>query len=244
MRSKKNKPKVTLTGKQVSALLASIAAIALLSFMIGYISGKTLGKKTVEIEKETQTPESVFGGLAPRHLDPDDVEKETTFDEPFDDSFSFHNKLGKETDPASEPLPKSVVPIGSIKPDNVVTKKSKLSSSKKKVPRKTTKAVRKLSKPKHKIAKRPEAAPKSATAKRLTIQVGSFKHQSVAQALVKTLGKKGYRAYVVPFKLKGEIWSRVRVGVFDSTVSAKKTARKLERDMKLPTLLVSYQNGK
>ena len=85
---------------------------------------------------------------------------------------------------------------------------------------------------------------KSAIEKKLTIQVGSFKYKKEALALVRKLGKKGYRAYVVPFKLKGETWSRVRVGVFDSTVSAKKIARKLERDLKLPTLLVSYQGGK
>lgn len=244
MRPRKNKTKVTLTGKQVSALLASIAAIAILSLLVGYISGKMLNTETVEIVKEKETPKSIFGGMAPRHLDPADVEKETTVELPVDDTFSFHKKLEHETDPANKPLPKSTVPEESRKPVNVVTKKPERSSTKKKAPKKTTKVARSVSKPKPKSAKRPETVNRNSNVKKLTIQVGSFKHKKEASTLVRKLKKKGYRAYVVPFNIKGESWSRVRVGVFDSTISAKKTARILERDLKLPTLLVSYQGGR
>lgn len=234
MRAKNNKSKVTLTGKQVVALIACIVAIAVLSLMTGYISGRMFNKETIEIEKEPEATKGMFGGLSPMHLDPDDVEKETTFDQPVVDSFSFHEKLGKETDPANKPLPKSSVPVES--------KKQETATFKKQAPQKTTKTARKLSKPK--LAKRSLAASKNAGVKKLTIQVGSFKLRKEAHALVRKLGKNGFRAYVVPFKFKGETWSRVRVGVFDSAISAKKTARKLERELKLPTLLVSYQGGK
>lgn len=234
MAAKKSKSKVTLTGKQVSALIACIAAIAVLSLMAGYISGKVFNKDTAEVEEEQEASGNVFSGMIPRFLDVDEVEKETTVDPKSADTFSFHTRLEKETAPANKPLPKSTTPVGSKKPEP--------SAAKKQAPPRTVKAARKSSKPKP--AKRSVAESKNAKVKKLTIQVGSFKLRSEAYALVRKLSKKGYRAYVVPFKFKGETWSRVRVGVFDSAASAKKMARKLELEQKLPVLLVSYQSGK
>ncbi|VAX19114.1 hypothetical protein MNBD_NITROSPINAE03-1984 [hydrothermal vent metagenome] len=242
MAAKKIKSKVTLTGKQVSALAACIAAIAIISLAAGYITGRMVGDDTAEIKKDKEATEDVFGGMSPRFLDPAEVEKKTTFEKQSADSFSFHKKLEKETAPANKPLPKSLTPVDSKRRDTKALKKPKPSPKTKQAPAKKAKTARKHSKPKP--ARQPVVVSKKATGKKLTIQVGSFKQIREARALAKKLGKKGYKAYVVPFKFKGETWSRVRVGLFDSVVSAKKTARKLEREQKLPALLVSYQSGK
>jgi len=242
MARKKFKSTVTLTGKQVSALIACIAAIALLSLTAGYITGRIYNSDTAKIEKELEAPGSVFDDMSPRFLDPDEVEKETTFDKQSVDSFSFHKKLGKETAPANKPLPKSLTPAEAKKHSAKALKKPKPSPKTKQAPLRKIKAVRKSAKPKHE--KRPVTVNKNAGGKKLTIQVGSFKLRREALRLARKLSKKGYRAYVVPFKFKGETWSRVRVGSFNSAVSAKKTARKLEREQNLPALLVSYQDGK
>ncbi|VAX19128.1 hypothetical protein MNBD_NITROSPINAE04-332 [hydrothermal vent metagenome] len=242
MAAKKYKSKVTLTGKQVSALIACIVAIALLSLTAGYITGRMVGGDTAEIKKDKEAPEDIFGGMSPRFLDPAEVKKETTFEKQSADSFSFHKKLEKETAPASKPLPKSLTPIDSKKHTAKALKKPKPSHKTKRAPSKKAKTAKKHSRPKP--ARQPVVISKKAGGKKLTIQVGSFKRIREARALAKRLGKKGYKAYVVPFKFKGETWSRVRVGLFDSAVSAKKTARKLAQEQNLPALLVSYQGGK
>ncbi len=242
MPKKKKDGAITLSSKQVGALVLCVVAIAALSLLAGYISGKMFSKGASFARQQEIAPEIRFGGRAPMLLDPEKVNKETTVEPGGLEEFTFHKKLTKESAPALTPLPKSDGAPDTGIPAPPAVKKPAAAERKKPAPVKTAKST-----PRKRKTSSAKPAPKAvdkALTKKLTIQVGSFKNRKDADILAKKLSKSGYYAYILSFRYKGQTWSRVRVGVFKTTASAKRTARKLERELKLPAMLVSYQKAK
>ncbi len=241
MPKKKKDGAITLSSKQVGALALCVVAIAALSLLAGYISGKMFSKGASIALQQEKAPEVRFGGRAPMLLDPEKVKKETTFEPDAQEEFTFHKKLTKESDPALKPLRKSDGAPDTGKPAPPAVEKT-AAAERKPAPVETPKSAPR--KRKTSSAKPVPKAVSKALTKKLTIQVGSFKNRKDAEILAEKLNKSGYYAYILPFRYKGQTWRRVRVGVFQTTASAKRASRKLERELKLPALLVSYQKAK
>jgi cell division protein FtsN len=64
----------------------------------------------------------------------------------------------------------------------------------------------------------------------LTIQVSAFKSDGEAQAYVKLLGAKGFKAQVVTRTINGQNWYKVRIGRFSSAAAVEKYKQKLTRE--------------
>jgi general secretion pathway protein D len=67
-----------------------------------------------------------------------------------------------------------------------------------------------------------------AGAKFWSVQVFSFPDSNLASQLVKTLGDRGYDAYVIVASVEGQTWHRVRVGRFQSLQQAESALRTLK----------------
>ncbi len=75
-------------------------------------------------------------------------------------------------------------------------------------------------------------ASKTGTAKRegsWTVQINAFPNEKEAKALAKKLKDKGYDCYIVPTKIKGRSWYRVRVGHFENREQAQEMQETLKQ---------------
>jgi cell division septation protein DedD len=70
----------------------------------------------------------------------------------------------------------------------------------------------------------PSSLPKevaSSAIGKFTVQIASYSQESEAQAMAADLKSKGFSAFYVSAKIKGQIWYRVSVGLFTTTKEAE-----------------------
>jgi len=82
-------------------------------------------------------------------------------------------------------------------------------------------------------------APLAAVSGSYTIQVGAFGDGAAAESLARSLGDKGFAAYVTPSAgYTSQRW-RVRVGPLETRAEADTIARRLKVDEQLPTWVLN-----
>ncbi len=231
-------------------LIGCIVAIVILTFLAGYLSGKIYNEPDEAPLNDSNAPlELLATGQDPTLLDPDKVIKETEPPLSGEDSFTFHNKLDKETVPATEPLPKAKAspepPVVKPAPAKAIKKPEVQEKSVEKQPAEPVKETQKVVKKKP-VVKEPvktgkriaEPKPKQTKEKRYSIQIGSYKTLQEAEEMARKLNQDSLGAYITQADVKGAIWNRVRVGTHESRSQALQTANMLETKYNLPTLLV------
>jgi len=238
MAKKTKKPSgFTLTAKQIGLLGGCVVMIAAPAFLLGYGSGTLYERRGPHtLDKPAQPAAPRYAPAPSRQLDPATVKKETAPKTEPREEFTFPEKLDRETEPASRPLPTSPPILAATPKKPAVKQKAAAPPENEK-----TAAVKPGPERAAKPSRKPPPKSPSIATKKLTLQVASFKGKKDADALARKLSKAGYFAYVVPFRHKGQMWWRVRVGVYETPQAAKRDKEKLERHHKFSALLVTYQ---
>lgn len=225
-------------------------AIGVLTFLVGYISGKMYNRAKAPVEAPAARESFAYKPKKETviRLDSEKVKEETSAKPETEPTFTFPEKLNQETTEVTQPGKNAKAGKPEAKPEAkpapAIPEPKPEPKQKAAAPKADKKPARKDAKPAPKPAAKPAAKSdpvKAPAGRMLTIQVASFRHKKDAEALANKLKRKNYHAYVVPFRFKGETWHRTRVGVFKTTAAAKRVAARLERDQSLPTLLVTYQ---
>tara|TARA_B100001248_G_C27399434_1_gene468767 strand:- start:8831 stop:9655 length:825 start_codon:yes stop_codon:yes gene_type:complete len=90
--------------------------------------------------------------------------------------------------------------------------------------------------PPKKVNRVPASYPKlqaSARAGKFTVQIASYKAEKEAKDYVSQLTSKGYTAFYVEAKVKGEMWYRVSLGLFANMDAANKYMKELYKEAKI-----------
>lgn len=215
---------------RIMAVAGGVAAAALFSFSLGFISSRVYNRAAETVNEDAGAEKSEpYAGFTPKRLDADAImsEPETGGGQPAQGEFSFPETLKQETAPSADPFRRETSPSAPAEKRDGRAEKPKAP------PEKKTAAVNKERKA---LRERKEG--------RLTIQVGSFVSASDAERLKRRLEAKGYDAYTQTARIGGKTWVRVRVGAFKSASAAKRAAEKLQKDEKLPTLVMTYERSR
>lgn len=257
---------VSFSKKNIAILFGGIAAIAVLSFLLGYLTQKVEIKPERAEIKEPLAEEPPLSRIKPTPLDVDEITREakTQTAPPAPEKFTFPDTLTDDKPSAPVPL-KPKAETSAKEPEKPEAKKTAAAlkspekeTSVKETPRKaqavkpeppakkpTTKvakaAVPKQSEPTPKTGTPSRTPPPAPAGKSLTIQVGSFTSENDANRLLKRLVTKDFNAYIQPVKVEGQRWYRVRVGVYKTERVARREAARLEKSEKLPTLIMAYE---
>lgn len=198
--------------KQAMLLLLMVLAVALVSFALGVMVGRS---GTAEVAKNGSDSKEVVKKLpAP---DPVPADAETAGEN--DANLTFYEMLPKsEKSPMGSGI--NLPPEQKKRPPEVET--AKKSSAEKKTSQDTEETAA------TETVTPPSTAPVEADGT-FSLQVASFKKIKGALALQEKLHKKGYPAQVREVDLgeKG-VWSRVIVGPFESRIKAQETLERLE----------------
>jgi len=80
--------------------------------------------------------------------------------------------------------------------------------------------------------------PEETKGAKYTVQVASFKSYKDAENLVKKLSSRNFPAYIRSVVIKGVKWHRVRVGEYHSLESAKRESTRMDRELKLKSMVM------
>lgn len=234
---KRSKPPVGGAPKgpsNAAMLIASVTLVALLSFVLGYLTRGTDEEPTDEpVAAETPVVDTTA-----KPLDSGKIIESTRVSEPTPTptpQFLFTKTLTEETAPQKEVPRSDALPQPTPEPKPKSTPKPTVKPTPKPTPAPTAE-------PKPKTTPKPirtSGSIRSTPDTFYSVQVAAVGDRNEASRLRIDLGNKGFRSFVIPFMKDGQTFYRVRIGPFKTRGAAERTQKEVAAKTRFKKTLIS-----
>lgn len=224
---------IKLNNIQSILLIASIFAIGILCFSLGFIIGKGSSYDITALKSETQ--ESITPSSQIEKRD-DDIAKFSPPPVAEKKDIPVEKVPPKKRDESNLTFFKTLPDAKKVEEQKTANEKQNKDTSRKPAKQKPSKSLSKAAS--HVSKSQPSTSDLQLS---YTVQVGSFRNMDEASNLKTKLEKKGYQSYIAAYDTTNSNWFRVRIGQFKTKSQAESMAKKLKTKENLASFVTTIK---